>query len=106
MKNLEKVENLILGCENLPTLPGIALKIIEAYQKPEPDIQEIGDLLTTDPPLTVKILKIVNSCFYGLPTKITSVHHAIKLLGGKAIKNLALSFILIKTFQSNQFRRH
>ncbi|MGB5747921.1 MAG: GGDEF domain-containing protein [Desulfobacterales bacterium] len=84
-------------------MPGIALKIIEAYQKPEPDIQEIGDLLTTDPPLTAKILKIVNSCFYGLPTKITSVHHAIKLLGGKAIKNLALSFTLIKTFQSNQY---
>ena len=84
MKDLEKVENLILECENLPTLPGIALKIIEAYQKPEPDIQEIGDILTTDPPLTVKILKIVNSCFYGLPTKITSVHHAIKLLGGKS----------------------
>ena len=103
MKDLEKVENLILECVNLPTLPGIALKIIEAYQKPEPDIQEIGDLLTTDPPLTAKILKIVNSCFYGLPTKIASVHHAIKLLGGKAIKNLALSFTLIQTLQSNQY---
>ena len=103
MKNLEKVENLILECENLPTLPGIALKIIEAYQRPEPNIQEIGDLLTTDPPLTVKILKIVNSCFYSLPTKITSVRHAINLLGSKAIKNLALSFSLINTFQSNQY---
>ena len=103
MQNMEKAENLILECENLPTLPGIALKIIEAYQKLEPDIQEIGDLLTTDPPLTVKILKIVNSCFYSLPTKITSVHHAIKLLGSKAIKNLALSFTLINTFQSNQY---
>lgn len=103
MKNLEKVENLILECENLPTLPGIALKIIEAYQRPEPNIQEIGDLLTADPPLTVKILKIVNSCFYSLPTKITSVNHAIKLLGSKAIKNLALSFTLINTFQSNQY---
>ena len=103
MQNLEKIENLIRECENLPTLPGIALKLIEAYQKPDPDIQEIGDLLTTDPPLTVKVLKIVNSCFYSLPTKITSVHHAIKLLGSKAIKNLALSFNLIKTFQPDQY---
>jgi diguanylate cyclase (GGDEF)-like protein len=102
LKNLEKVENLILECDNLPTLPGMALKIIEAYQKSEPDIQKIGDLLTADPPLTAKILKIVNSCFYSLPTKITSVHHAIKLLGSKAIKNLALSFTLIKTFQSSE----
>ena len=86
MKDVEKIEHLILESENLPTLPGIVLKIIEAYQKPEPDIQEIGDLLTTDPPLTAKILKIVNSSFYSLPTKITSVHHAIKLLGIKAVK--------------------
>ena len=103
MKNVEKIEKLILDNNNLPTLPGIALKIIEAYQKPEPDIQQIGDLLTTDPPLTIKILKIVNSSFFGLPTKITSVHHAIKLLGIKAVKNLALSFTLINTFQSNQY---
>jgi len=101
--DVKKIETLILESENLPTLPGIALKIIEAYQKPEPDIQQIGDLLTTDPPLTVKILKIVNSSFYSLPTKITSVHHAIKLLGIKAIKNLALSFTLINTFQSNKY---
>ena len=103
MKNAERVEKLILESENLPTLPGIAIKIIEAYQKTEPNIQEIGDLLTTDPPLTIKILKIVNSSFFSLPTKITSVHHAIKLLGIKAVKNLALSFTLINTFQSNQY---
>lgn len=102
VQHVEKVENLVLQSENLPTLPGIALKIIDAYQQPEPDIQRIGDLLTTDPPLTVKILKVVNSTFYSLPTKITSVHHAIKLLGVKAIKNLALSFTLINSFQSNQ----
>jgi diguanylate cyclase (GGDEF)-like protein len=103
LKNAERVEKLILESENLPTLPGIAIKIIEAYQKTEPNIQEIGDLLTTDPPLTIKILKIVNSSFFSLPTKITSVHHAIKLLGIKAVKNLALSFTLINTFQSNQY---
>ena len=103
MKQAEKVESLILQSENLPTLPGIALKIIAAYQEPDPDIQQIGDLLTTDPPLTFKILKIVNSSFYSLPTKITSVHHAIKLLGIKAIKNLALCFTLINTFQSNKY---
>ena len=101
MQNLEEVENLILESENLPTLPGIALRIIGACQKSEPDIQQIGDLLVADPPLTGKILKIVNSAFYGLPTKITSVHHGVKLLGIKAIKNLALSFTLINTFQSN-----
>ena len=102
MNRTDKIANLILESENLPTIPGIALKIIEAYQRPQPDIQQIGDLLATDPPVTIKILKIVNSSFFSLPVEITSVHHAIKLLGIKAVKNLALSFTLIKTFQSNQ----
>ena len=102
MDNVDVIERLILGSENLPTLPGVALKVIEAFQRHEPDIQEIGDILSTDPSLTAKILKIVNSSIYGLPTKIASVHHAIKLLGIKAIKNLALSFALINTFQSDQ----
>ena len=102
MNNSEKLETLILNSDNLPTLPGIALKILEAFQKPEPDVDEIGELLSTDPPLTAKVLKIVNSSFYGLPTKIASVHHAIKLLGINSIKNLALSIALVNRFQSNQ----
>ena len=101
MRNIEIIERLILESDNLPTLPGIALKLIEAFQQQDPDIQEIGDILSTDPPLTAKILRIVNSSFYSLPTKITSVHRAIKLLGIKAVKNLALSFAIIKTFKSD-----
>jgi len=100
LTKFETIESVILCSDNLPTLPGVALKILEAFQKHEPDIQQIGDILSTDPPLTAKILKLVNSSSYGLPTKITSVHHAIKLLGIKAVKNLALSFALINTFQS------
>jgi diguanylate cyclase (GGDEF)-like protein len=102
MNNFKKIERLFLGSENLPTLPGIAAKVIEAFQKQEPDIQEIGDILSTDPPLTARILKIVNSAFCSLPTKVTSVHHAIKLLGITAVKNLALSFATINAFQSDQ----
>ena len=102
MKNSEKLENLIHSSDNLPTLPGIALKILEAFQKPEPDINEIGQLLSTDPPLTAKVLKIVNSAFYSLPSNIASVQHAINLLGISTVKNLALSFALVNRFQSDQ----
>jgi diguanylate cyclase (GGDEF)-like protein len=100
LNKFETIESIFLCVDDLPTLPGVALKILEAFQKPEPDIQQIGDILSTDPPLTAKILKLVNSSFYGLATKITAVHHAIKLLGIKTVKNLALSFALIDTFQS------
>jgi len=52
--------------------------------------------------LTFKILKIVNSSFYSLPSKITSVKHAINLMGLKIVQNLALSFSLANKFRAGK----
>jgi len=97
-KSTDFFDKLFETAENLPTLPGIAAKLLQAFQKENPDIDEIGEVLATDPPLSAKVLKIVNSSFYSLPSKITSVNHAIKLLGINSVKNLALSFSLVNMF--------
>ena len=81
-------------------MPGIAAKLLQAFQKENPDIDEIGEILSIDPPLSAKVLKIVNSAFYSLPSKITSVNHAIKLLGFNSVINLALSFSLVNKFNT------
>jgi two-component system cell cycle response regulator len=82
--------------DKLPTLPGIALKILEAVQKERPDLKEIGEILATDPPLSAEVLRLINSSLYALPRKVTSVFHAVNMLGLNTVKNLALSFALIK----------
>ncbi|MCP4688490.1 MAG: GGDEF domain-containing protein [Desulfobacterales bacterium] len=92
------IQDIIHRMGKLPTLPGIAMEILEAVQREEPNLKEIGDILATDPPLSVEVLKIINSPFYGLPKKITSVFHAVNMLGINTVKNLALSFSLIKSF--------
>jgi len=99
-KSTDFFDKLFKTSENLPTLPGIAAKLLRAFQKENPDIDEIGKILSTDPPLSAKVLKIVNSSFYSLPAKITSVNHAIKLLGINSVKNLALSFSLVNKFNT------
>ena len=100
MENTEEIERFVNSVDELPTLPGIAIKIMEAIQVEEPDIEEIGSIISTDPPLSAKVLKVANSSFYSLPTRITTINHAIKLLGIFAVKNLALSFSLIDSFGS------
>ncbi len=80
---------------NLPTLPGVAIKILEAMRRETPNIAEISKVISADAPLSAKVLKIVNSPFYGLSNKITSVHQAIVYLGLNTVKNLALSFSLL-----------
>jgi diguanylate cyclase (GGDEF)-like protein len=90
---------IFLKMDRLPTLPGIAIRLLEAVQKEEPDLKEIGNIISMDPPLSAEVLKIINSAFYGLSSKVTSVFHAINMLGINTVKNLALSFTLVKNFQ-------
>jgi two-component system, cell cycle response regulator len=94
MKFSKEIQVLAGRADNLPTLPGIAIRLLEAVKKTEPNITEIGVILSNDSALTAKLLKLVNSSFYGLSSKVTTVDHAIKLLGLNTVKNLALSFSL------------
>ena len=100
--NKKSIGIFVDSIDNLPTLPGIAMRILEAVQKEEPNIDEISDILSSDAPLSAKILKLVNSSFYNLPRKIISVQHAIKMLGIDMVKNLALSFSIVKNYQSKK----
>src|SRR5512137_2224694 len=89
---------------NLPTLPGVAVKILQAMQRESPSIKEISDIISTDAPLSAKVLQVVNSPFYGLTNKISSVSHAMTYLGLNTVKNLAFSFSLMHHFRKkNQY---
>ena len=86
MKFSKEIQALAGRADNLPTLPGIAIRLLEAVKKTEPNITEIGVILSNDAALTAKLLKLVNSSFYGLSSKVTTVDHAIKLLGLTPLK--------------------
>jgi HD-like signal output (HDOD) protein len=105
MNKVEIIEDLIKEKYELPTLPGIALKILEAVKKEEPSLKELGDILCADPPLSAKVLRMANSSSYGLTGRTTSVPQAINLLGPNIVKSLALSFSLVKNFQ-NRNKNH
>ena len=84
--------------DQLPTLPGIGIRLLTAIQRPDPNMNDISRILSSDAALTAKILRLVNSSFYSLRSSITTVDHAIKLLGLTVVKNLALSFSLVSSF--------
>jgi diguanylate cyclase (GGDEF)-like protein len=93
------LKNISKKIGRLPTLPGVAMKILRAMGRDTPDIREISEIISLDAPLSAKVLKMVNSPFYGLSNKITSVHQAMVYLGLNTVKNLALSFSLLRTFE-------
>ena len=96
----EKMKVSLEGMGRLPTLPGIAVKILELVKNVNSNINDISDIISSDPSLSAEVLKTVNSALYGLPSKITTVHRAANLLGISTIKNLSLSFSLIKKYRT------
>jgi diguanylate cyclase (GGDEF)-like protein len=101
MNQVNKIEEILKGFDKLPTLPGIAMKILELVKDEDTNLKEIADVLSTDPPLSAQVLKFINSPFYGVRTQGTSVPHAVNLLGLNTVKNLALSFSLLRNYRKS-----
>lgn len=85
----------VLESPQLPTLPAVALQIIEQIQQDEVSIDSIAETISLDPALSSKILKTVNSSFYGQAKTISSIHQAVIVLGLNSVKTLALGFSLV-----------
>ena len=77
--------------KNLPTLPGIVKKLSRMAEDPETTTEQMGRVIARDHILAVKLLKLVNSAFYGFPQRISSIDSAIILLGFNVIKGLIIS---------------
>ena len=104
MELVAAIEQYTRGTRDLPTLPGVAMRILEAVQDDHSGLKELADIVSTDPPLSAKILQIVNSPFFGFPTKIGSVNHAINLLGTSTVKNLSLGLSLVGAYRKGGSR--
>ncbi len=89
--------DLIELVEQMPAFPGSVHRVVELASNINTDAKELVKVMEHDPVLTVKILKLVNSPYFGLSREITSIHHALVYVGLNTIKNLALSVAAIGT---------
>jgi HD-like signal output (HDOD) protein len=96
------VDSAIKGISHIATLPEITLKIIELVEDPTSTAQDLHAVISNDPALCSRILKVVNSAFYGLPRQIGSINRAIVLLGLNAVKNIAIAASLTKLFRGGE----
>jgi len=82
-----KIENL----DNLPTLPGVVEKLSAMVESSTISTAQVGGMIQADQVLSAKVLRLVNSAFFGFPGKIGTVTHALVLLGFNAVKGLVLT---------------
>jgi len=98
---LEKIRNV----PQLPSLPAVALRVLELARQNNPSLASVAQVISSDPALTAKVLKTVNSSFYGLPHQVGTINRAIVLLGMQTVKTLALGFSLAGSLNSNRSAR-
>lgn len=87
----ELERKLTLAVERMPAFPKSVQKILELTRNLNCEPKHLVQVIEKDPVMTVKILRVLNSAYYNLPNKITSVNHSVVFLGFNTIKNLALS---------------
>ncbi len=88
-------------CIDLPTPPGVAEQIIELSADPNSDIGVLAEVVSLDPALTVKVLRMANSPMYARNAKVETLEQAVMMFGWNGTLNLALSFSLVSKINSN-----
>jgi diguanylate cyclase (GGDEF)-like protein len=87
-------ESIVEACRNLPTIPAIALEVLRLSRDDEADLRQIASVISQDVALSSRLLKVVNSSFYGLRRKVSTISQAVVMLGLASVKTLALGFSL------------
>ena len=97
----QAVLDRVLKSPRLPSLPTIALDVIDLVQQKDVNIKQIAHTISHDPALSSKILKTVNSSFYGQAHSISTISHAMVVLGLNSVKTLALGFSLFPNLKES-----
>lgn len=85
------IKGQILAVKDLPTLPHVLDEVTTLIENPETSSEAIAKVIGTDQVLSAKVLKMVNSPIYGFPGRISSIQHALVLLGFNVIRGIIIS---------------
>ena len=84
----------------MPEIPAVVFELNEVIANPLSSAEHIAEVVNRSPSLTALLLKIVNSSFYGFPSKIDKVSHAVTLIGTREISGLALGISILSIFKN------
>ncbi|MBW1820190.1 MAG: HDOD domain-containing protein [Deltaproteobacteria bacterium] len=91
---LKKLDSI----KDIPTLPTIVFELNELLQDPNTPITEISDIIEKDQAMSLRVLKLVNSAFYGIHKEVNDIGNAIVLLGFNTVRNAIVSLGVINSF--------
>ena len=93
-----QASDLIHDNVQLISLPEVCLRIQQLADNPYADMDEFAQLVIQDPALTTRLLKLVNSAYYGFPGRVDTLSRAVKLIGIAELRNLTLAMAAMDVF--------
>ncbi len=91
-------QDVVAGVKQLASFPDVCIQVTEMMDDPDCSIAEIGNIISQDPALTTRLLKIVNSPFYGLASRVDTVTRAVSILGFEDIRTLVMATSSVEVF--------
>ena len=95
------IETILEKVDQIPTISTLSLKINDIVSDPNSSAHDLADVIQIDIAISSKIMKVVNSAYYGFEKSIESLQHAVAILGFELVKNLTLSVACINTFKEH-----
>lgn len=102
MEMAEQLKTLVERIGELPTLPSVIHRINQLLTNPRTSANEVGSAIASDQVIASKVIKLVNSAFYGFPGRINTITHAIVILGFSTVKNVVLTTAILSAFDTRR----
>ena len=84
----------------LPPVPTVMVELVQALNNEDIELNVLGKIIAKDPSMSVNVLKVANSAFYKLPVKVTTIDHAVRMLGTREIASLCIACTAGKTLKA------
>jgi HD-like signal output (HDOD) protein len=97
---MDKTIELVNAIKDIQAMPSVIVRVLNVMKKPTVSMKELGDIVVYDQSLTIKILALVNSAYYGFSQQISSISIALSLLGMVKVKNIIVA-VAMKPMMSN-----
>lgn len=98
--NRQQMTNKLDRISDLPTLPTVAMEINQLLQDENAPIEKLVDMLEKDQSMVLKILRLVNSSFYGFRSKISDLRHAVTLMGYSTVQHAVVTVAVIDSLNA------
>lgn len=86
--------------QDLPPLPAVVMRVMQTVNDPATSAADLNRLISGDQALASKVLRLVNSSYYGFPRKIATITHAVVILGFNTVRNLTTSLGVLSAFDA------